>query len=61
MGRSYTRAEYRALAAEIRKQGDIALSTDIIAGDKGVTPFAPRPSASTRNHAGNPMKHGFLT
>lgn len=32
MGRSYTRAEYRALAAEIRKQGDIILSTDIIAG-----------------------------
>ena len=32
MGRSYTRAEYRALAAEIRKQGDVALSTDIIAG-----------------------------
>ena len=32
MGRSYTRVEYRALAAEIRKQGDITLSTDIIAG-----------------------------
>jgi len=32
MGRSYTRAEYRALVAEIRKQEDIALSTDIIAG-----------------------------
>ena len=32
MGRSYTRAEYRALVAEIRKQGDIALSTDVIAG-----------------------------
>ena len=32
MGRSYTRAEYRALADEIRKQGDIVLSTDIIAG-----------------------------
>ncbi len=32
MGRSYTRAEYRALAVEIRKRGDITLSTDIIAG-----------------------------
>lgn len=32
MGRSYTRNEYRALVAQIRKQGDIALSTDIIAG-----------------------------
>ncbi len=32
MGRSYTRAEYRALVAEIRKQGAITLSTDIIAG-----------------------------
>ncbi len=32
MGRSYTRADYRTLVAEIRKQGDIALSTDIIAG-----------------------------
>ena len=32
MGRSYSRAEYRALADEIRKQGDIVLSTDIIAG-----------------------------
>ncbi len=32
MGRSYTRAEYRALVAEIREQGDMALSTDIIAG-----------------------------
>ena len=32
MGRSYTRMEYRALVDEIRKQGDITLSTDIIAG-----------------------------
>ncbi len=32
MGRSYTRADYRKLASEIRKQGDVALSTDIIAG-----------------------------
>ena len=32
MGRSYTRAEYRKLVAKIRRQGDIALSTDIIAG-----------------------------
>ena len=32
MGRSYTRAEYRALVDEIRKRGDIALSTDVIAG-----------------------------
>lgn len=32
MGRSYSRAEYRALVAEIRKQGDVALSTDVIAG-----------------------------
>ena len=32
MGRSYTRAEYRTLVAEIRKQGAITLSTDIIAG-----------------------------
>ena len=32
MGRSYTRAEYRALVDEIRRQGDIILSTDIIAG-----------------------------
>ncbi len=32
MGRSYTRNIYRALVEEIRKRGDIALSTDIIAG-----------------------------
>ena len=32
MGRSYTRADYRELAGKIRKQGDITLSTDIIAG-----------------------------
>lgn len=32
MGRSYTRDEYRELAGAIRKQGDIALSTDVIAG-----------------------------
>ena len=32
MGRSYTRAEYRALVEEIREQGNIALSTDVIAG-----------------------------
>ena len=32
MGRSYTRADYRALVAGIRGQGDVALSTDVIAG-----------------------------
>ncbi len=32
MGRSYTRAAYRALVADIRKRGAIAISTDIIAG-----------------------------
>ena len=32
MGRSYSRAEYRALVAEIRRQGDMTLSTDVIAG-----------------------------
>ena len=32
MGRSYTRAEYRVLADEIRKRGDMTLSTDVIAG-----------------------------
>ncbi len=32
MGRSYTRNTYRALVADIRKRGSIAISTDIIAG-----------------------------
>ena len=32
MGRSYTRNAYRNLVADIRKRGDIALTTDIIAG-----------------------------
>lgn len=32
MGRSYTRNDYRSLVNEIRRRGDVALSTDIIAG-----------------------------